>query len=290
MLALCLVLLFLLASAKISTVYWPLIGMGFVFYLFKPGGGKLAFAVLAAFALVLFFGAIWITKPDDSLLKYNAVDRFFNGALTFSDAATARLTELGIPESARCVDVYSQTPEGKRCVREYGKQATFQNLSELVLKEPVIILRMAFASAENAQQVSVRWGKRAIDAEVGTVPQQLNLWGLIRGDVFPKGLALLGLLTAYAALFAYNIRAAGLVRGLSIVGLVSAIGSLVDMQAAIWGAGKGDLARHLFLANALFDFATICAFNLLVVYVVYWARRKSAVAADARRLATATNS
>ena len=276
--ALCLILLFLLASAKLSTVYWPLVGMPFVFYLLKAGRGKFQAFILAVVAVSFCLGAIWLDKEPPPGLSHNAMDRFFYGVLTFSDNAPARLSELGIPETIPCIDILSQTPEGIRCMTEYGDQASFQNVLAVVVKEPAIVVRMMVHSAESAQQVAVRWGKRAMDAPVRTVPQLLNVWGLIRDRLFPRGLALLGVLGAYAALFALNIRSNDLRRGLSIAGLVSVIGSWVDMQVAIWGNGKADLPRHLFLANALFDFATICAVNLIVVYVIDRARRRRGLA------------
>jgi hypothetical protein len=78
-------------------------------------------------------------------------------------------------------------------------------------------------------------------------------------------------------------------RELSLLGLLATVACFIDMNVAILGDGRHELTKHLFLANVLFDVATIAAINVALLFALAWARgmriRRKATSKDVMGLA-----
>jgi len=103
----------------------------------------------------------------------------------------------------------------------------------------------------------------------------LNQWAILKFKFFPKGYSLFVILIVFALWFTANLKRAGIFRDLALVGLLSTIASLTDMTIAIFGDGKHEIVKHLFLSNVLFDIALIAFINSILLFYFEFPRKAS---------------
>jgi hypothetical protein len=85
--------------------------------------------------------------------------------------------------------------------------------------------------------------------------------------LFPAGPALFVWLFLMLALFAVFHRGTdAFLSDLSFAGLLVTLACPVHMWIEVFGDGKRDLIKHLFLPNVLFDISVILAVNVLVLW------------------------
>lgn len=261
--------LLLLSTAKASTFYWPFIAVPFIFSLRGFTRKPLPYIALLIFIIaILCFLSVLVTLPPDYIRLNNYYNSLFYGVLTFSQDPTARLVELGLPDSIKYVGHSAYTTAGKEALSLFENKMSPFNTLQVILREPAIVFRITKYLWDNMQVVSLEYlGKLPPDDPQlpGLKPSLLSLWSQLKINYFPRGYALGLALLLYAAVSYYAIvRTSGICRELGIIGLVTAMGSLVDMYVAILGDGKWEIVKHLFLSNVLFDVSTIASLNIIV--------------------------
>ena len=273
----CMAALLLLAAAKASNFYWPLVAVPFVLVRF---GGKLRsgrfFLKWAVWSAALTSVAYFFTSPPESGYQMNAYHRLFYGVLTFSENPSQRLAEAGLADCAVHVgQANAQSPSLADIAKSHRSALSFSTTLRIIAREPTILWRMAVHAAANMQATSPGYlGQRSANDPSTKSGALANLWSKMKLAFFPRGYALYATLFAYIVLFAAAVRSASPRRELATVGLLASIACLADMNVAILGDGKYELVKHLFLANLLFDLATITAANVVVIYLFGWARKK----------------
>ncbi len=105
----------------------------------------------------------------------------------------------------------------------------------------------------------------------------LNVWSWLKFHCFPTGYAFVAAIAAYAVAFAAALRKErfqGPAADLSLIGLMATVACVTDACVTICGDGKASLIKHLFLANLLFDVATIALLGVAGLAVLRrWAPR-----------------
>lgn len=273
----CMATLLLLAAAKASNFYWPLVAVPFVLVRF---GGKLHsgrfFLKWAVWSVALTSVAYFFTSPPDPGYRINAYHRLFYGVLTFSENPSQRLAEVGLADCAMHVgQANAESSDLTDIAKSHRSALSFSTTLRIIAREPTILWRMAVYAAANMQTASPSYlGQRSANDPSTKSGALANLWSEMKLAFFPRGYALYATLFAYIVLFAAAVRSAAPRRELATVGLLASIACLVDMNVAILGDGRYELVKHLFLANLLFDLATITAANVVVIYLVGLARKK----------------
>lgn len=262
--------LLLLSTAKASTFYWPFIATPFIFSFRRFTRKPVPYLGLLVFiAVVLCFISALITLPPDYIRVNNYYDSLFYGVLTFSHDPATRLAELGLSESIGYVGYSAYTGPGEQALQQYEDKMSPLNTLRVIFREPSIMIRITKYLWDNMQVTSLGYlGKFSPDDPQipGRNSSLLNLWSQLKIKFFPRGYVLGLVLVLYAVLSIYAIvKTAGISRELGIVGLITAIGSVVDMYVAILGDGKWEIVKHLFLSNVLFDLSTIASINIIIV-------------------------
>ena len=271
----------LLATAKTSTVYWPLIVVPWLFFLaFKrtpdsasrgsSGLGKTLVRVawVVACAVVMVMIAATITRAKNS--RDNAYNSLFYGALTFSSDPSIHLRALGIEDALPCIGESAYSPEAAAFLEKHRDRLSLATTAGVVLREPLVLWKMLLHAANSMQETRLDYlGRYAADDPRAQGPadgsQGLRVWSCLKSGAFPTGPALLIVLAAFALWFTWGLRGEGFCRDLSILGWIATLGCLAEMSVAILGDGRQELTKHLFLANVLFDIAAIAAVNTVVV-------------------------
>lgn len=264
----CVVALLLLAGAKMSNLYWPFLALPFVMHRFIASRFRwrlVAEYLVAATAMTA--SAFLCVHPPQHVVRGNAYDRLFCGALVFSENPAQRLAELGVADHVDCVGRSAWTQDGDQFIQDHGNVLTVDAAMGVLWKEPMIPVRMIKFAAGETQMLSAGYlEQRAADDPLLPASRYLNLWSQIKARWFPRGDAFFAALLAYVGLSLANYRRSGVRGGLAAVGLLASIACFVDMSVAIAGDGWVDLPKHLFLANVLFDVATIVSVGSMVAY------------------------
>jgi hypothetical protein len=284
----CIAVSFLLTTARLSNLYWPFLALPVILARFSPlrrlGPLVLGYAAVAA---GLAYAAVWMVQPE---YRANRYDRLFYGVLLFSNDPAYRITESGVPWGVPYVGYTAHTPQGAAFIKQ-NRNLPYDRITLHVLrKEPWILARLAKCAADNMQDTSLSaLGRRSADDPATAVSVSATLWTTARNAIFPKGYALLAVLIAYSVLFWRALRTTGLCRELAIIGLLASIACFVDMNAAVLGDGLCELAKHEFLANILFDIATIAALNVLLLHWMAWSKKWGVSAVWKRRYTGGTS-
>jgi hypothetical protein len=280
----------LLICSKASNVYWIILGLPFLFFLrhrwqWSPRPAVRLTAYYAALSAVLLIAYIFGVYHADLAPRHN-YNRLFYGILTFSEDPRARLTELGLEDSVSCVGHTAFTPRAGEFLAQHSSQISPLSTLRVAWAEPAAMLRMLKFAADNMQDLSVDdLGQRtAFDPRPRLAPiapsdpnfrvseqrwwqpastRLLNLWSFVKFHAFPTGGAFLLAIAVYIAVFAALRRKEGLLGDLANIGLMTSLGCIVDACVAIGADGRTGLIKHLFLANLLFDVATIALLGVV---------------------------
>jgi len=284
----CLAAVLLLATAKPSSVYWPLVACPLLFYLRDERNGRADYSALLkglgiglALMLALLLSVLIYASRQSKVYSYHSL---FYGALTWSDHPSTHLAELGMKDGLECIGQSAYSPIGSECVSRYERKLSYLNTVQVIFREPIVMFRMIGHAADRMQDISIEHlGKYSFDdprAQSHTydilpgaeeqrlrdsaVDTPLDLWTTLKFKFFPIGYALGIVLFLYLCLFVHGFRRAGFYRALSIPGLLTTIACPIDMLVALLGDGRRELIKHLFLANVLFDVASIACLGLLL--------------------------
>jgi hypothetical protein len=282
---LCVGALALLICAKASNIYWVLIGVPFLALVWRPWqGGRWRTARRTALYTAVICGilvsyAAVAHRPIDGVHPFNSL---FDGILTCSKDPRARLAELGWGDDVSCVGLHAFTPKANEFLSRNRGHISFRDTLRVAQTEPNAMLRMLKFAANNMQDISLDdLGKHAAfapqPAPVLTVPcsayeqrwwdprsaKPLNFWSFLKYHTFPTGKAFVLTIMLYATVFLALLRRKGIAAELALVGLMTTLACVVDGCVAICGDGKCGLIKHLFLANLMFDIATIALIALL---------------------------
>jgi hypothetical protein len=277
----------LLVCAKASNIYWVLVGVPLLAVVWRPWQ-EAPWRMLRLTALhaavacgILTVYAAFARTPDIGVHPYNSL---FFGILSCSEDPRARLAELGLADDASCVGHSASSPEGGHFLDCRSNRISFCSTLRVARSEPDAMLRMLMFAADNMQDISVEEvGQRAAfdprqlpratpPCDACTVrwwdprsTEPLNSWSFLKYHAFPTGGALVLTLVVYAAVFLALLRGQGFSAELALVGLMTTLACVADGCVAICGDGKCGLIKHLFLANLLFDIATIALVALLAL-------------------------
>jgi hypothetical protein len=297
----------LLATAKATYCYWPSLAIPFVvgvWYFEKGIKWYKALGSCVLLVLMLTFASIWATHTED--YKFQTYSSLFYGVLTFSDDPSRHLHRLGMDNAAGEAGIPPFTPLREEFTNKYQDKMSFLNSAVVIYNEPAVLLRAIKHVLYNMQDASLEYlGKYSPDdplsaerlkiismpeAERDTIMRKsqeirvwldagetkpLNLWAALKYKFFPTGYALAIAMALYACWFIFSLWQTGLNQELSMIGLLTTITCGVDMLVAILGAGKYELIKHLFLANVLFDVATIVFVNSVLLLCLNRFTKKS---------------
>jgi hypothetical protein len=273
----CAASLLLLSSAKVSNIYWPLLAVPFLMVLFCERQRPRRRIVLGAvLTIALTAGAFWFVHPSKETNDQNNFNRLFNGALAFSANPGERLTELEMSDCATCIgkSTFRASVAERSLIKAHGK--SLLNCFACVLcREPAVPFRMMKYAADNMQTISIDYlGKYSFGVSNVKPGKLANLWSALKARCFPKGYALFATLAAFLAIFYAGAKTLGLRRELSLAGLMATIACFIDMNVAVFGDGRHEIVKHLFLANVLFDVAAIAALNVAILSIAAWAKSR----------------
>ncbi len=251
--------LVLLATAKITNVYWPFVALPLL--LLAPRAPRRAARAVAVFAVSAgVAAAVFPFAELKSLREGDAFLSLYTGVLTFSDHPGEHLARLGLEDTAGMLGQSIFTPGPTSWLNSHPGALSHAAALNVLLHEPVVGLRAMRAAARAMQRIAPhpRLGQRAEgDATPPTrwLPQEW--WGRLKAAAFPRGDALFLALAVLAAAFVAGLGEGGFVRELALVGLTVTVACPVEMAVQVFGAGTNDLVRHLLIANFLFDLAVV---------------------------------
>jgi len=276
----------LLGTSKLSALYVIPLGIPAILFLFDGGISRkimIAGGFVAGLA-VLGFLFSYFQREQTEIMRCHSFQRVFAGELIFSNDVRGQLAGLGLQEAQGCVGHDISDDIGNDCVKTYGGKTTFRTFLQVLEKEPAILPKMIMLPSKNMQRLQTNFFKYTIDNPLNAEGlacekyeesgQPLLLWSGMKSRFFPTGPLLFMTLFIYLIFFVFQFGKAKPVGDLSIVGGISAMFCLVDMLVAIIGDGACDLAKHLFLANALFDVATI---SFISVVFIGWGLRAKGI-------------
>jgi hypothetical protein len=258
----------LLATAKITNVYWPVVA--FPFLLLSRGGRRHVAAVTGVFLLSGTLALAVFSRAElPQVRDYQAYSSLYTGLLAFSSRPAEHLTRLGLQETTDFVGKVCYLPETSQWLDSHPKRLSIHMTFDVLLHEPTAFLRELSFAARAMQDTAPRVGVRAEgDPTPPTRRSFQQLWCLLKTRTFPRGGALFAALGVFAAVFVLGLRASMPLRQLSLVGLFATVGILVEMSVTLLGGGTPDMARHLVIANFLFDLAVIAFCTTCVLRVV----------------------
>jgi len=257
----------LLATAKVTNVYWPLLALPFL--LLARGGRRRVAALTAAFLLSGTLALAVFSRAElPQIRDYQAYLSLYTGLLAFSSRPAQHLTRLGLEDTTDFVGKGCYLPETSQWLDSHPKRLSMRTTLDVLIHEPSSFLRELSFAARAMQNTAPTLGVRAEgDPTPATRRSFQQLWCLLKTRTFPRGGALFAALGVFAAVFVLGLRASMPLRQLSLLGLVATVGVPAEMTVAILGAGTPDLARHLLIANLLFDLAIIAFCTTCVLRV-----------------------
>lgn len=282
--------LLFLTMAKPANLYWPLLAIPCVCAACSfQKKFRLRTLIIANFALICLFTSAAGFVTEAGTIPANRYHRLFYGILAFTPQPAVHLRALGIEDATPCINISAFTSIGKACLDQYQNQLSVPNTVSILYREPAIIIRMLTYALDNMQDISLEYlGKYAVDdprsktsphitdgteqrfwlATAETTP--LNLWAALKFTFFPTGYSLAFVLIGFVLWFMLNLQRSGVYQALALVGLLFTLACAADMTVAIFGDGKYELIKHLFLANVLFDIAAIVFLNSVLVHGIEW--------------------
>ena len=296
-LAVVLVCVGLLTTAKRADFYWPLLTLPFLLSAWLAGHAApretprrlTVVAVGLLCAVVATVASLRATSFGAT--GANAYQSFFFGALTFSDHPAAHLERCGLQTAAACVNHDAYSPVGRQYLVDHPNDVTFRHVLLTYARDPGAVVGAVRHVSGNMQDLSLEFlGKYALgDPRIAPDPTPVwraaterfrgagegtiwNGWSACKYWWFPTGGTLFACLGLFAGWFGWQwLRASSeTARELAMVGLVATLACPLDMGVAVLGEGRADLIKHLFLANLTFDVAAVVFFASVLV----WARTR----------------
>ncbi len=270
----------LVGTAKISMLYWPVLLLPAVMPWYTLRSRPRIAAAYITGVLVLPLVVTLLMASLVGSRRDNAYQSLYCGALTFSDQPAAHLTQLSLDGTERYIREPAYTPTAREFITTHPQACSHMNTLRVIVAEPMIAWRMHVFAADSMQRMTLRhlgsdlldnyrtaarpW--RVVQATGSERSGPLALWSTIKRLAFPRGQSLLVTLAVMIVGFgAIALLARGTVRGeLARLGLLAASACGIDIWLQIFGDGRQDLIKHLFLGNLLFDIAIVLAVAVLV--------------------------
>ncbi len=260
--------LLFLTTAKLSNVHWGVLAGALLvpWGLWRTQRSRLAVHVLL---LIVVPSAIPVLQGSVYGTRFvNAYQSVFCGSLTFSEQPGVHLRRLGVPEASRYIGFHGYSAMGEDCMRRYPELMTHRVTASMILHEPSIAWRMLTFAADSMQRTELRhlskhmlyndggernrW--RRVAPPVGASSDVFTTWSRFKEALLPRGGGLLAVLALAILLGAVGLREKRrLTRVLSAAMLLLAVGALADMWMQIFGDGRRDLLKHLYMANMCVD-------------------------------------
>ena len=283
----------LLAACKVQYLcLWPL-SIVLLLRLLQRAGRLTA----SRGALILVAGLVFAAAPALALWRQSAVqgqfhdndyNRVYDGILTFADLPAAMLARAGVGDSA-CIGTIIYTPKGQGCAKAYPASFSRASAWRLLAGQPAIAWRMLRFAADCMQDVSLEYlGKYAVgDRNAVVLPRvgpsswtsagnrdfytqfsgpRWNLWSRVKYAVFPRGGALVAYLAAIVVLFVLT-RGAAEILALRYTALFCSATCASQIAVAVFGDGREEIIKHLYLANVAFDASLILGLGATAILV-----------------------
>jgi hypothetical protein len=288
----------LLGACKLQYTYLWLLSVGFLLWIVYRAGRLNVRTALAVSALGVAVGLppiynLWRVSTEFGLFHYNDYNRVYDGILTFSDDPRRLLRIVGA-DDVTCVGTIVFEPVGIRCAEQHPASYSRANTLRLLAAEPVVVPRMIGFAADSMQDLSLEYlGKyERGDPRVVTLPRTgpsswvsairrdfysqypgppWNLWSAVKYRLFPRGVALFAYLLSALVFFMFaRDRRVG--APLRYAGVFSVLVCFSQMVVDVFGDGKEEMIKHLYLANIAFDVSLV----LLAAGVLMLARNRAA--------------
>lgn len=270
----------LVGTAKISMLYWPVLLLPAVmpWHILRTRPRVAAAYVAGVLVLPLIVTVLMASLVGSR--RDNAYQSLYCGALTFSEQPGAHLARLSLGGTEPYIREPAYTPRARDFITTHPQACSHMNTLRVIAAEPVIAWRMIVFAADSMQRMTLThlgsdmlenhraaarpW--RIVRAAGSARSGPLALWSTIKREVFPRGHVLLATLALMLVGFgAFVLFGRGTVRGeLARLGLLAASACGIDIWLQIFGDGRQDLIKHLFLGNLLFDIALVLAVAVLL--------------------------
>jgi hypothetical protein len=266
--------------AKVAWSYWPVsaaIALVVTSYLRRERLSLRRIIAISFLTISTSIASLLIHQPDQYASEANAYHRMFLGVLMLSKRQHEHLRRFHVSEAERCIGVVAYTADGRKCLEMTRPSLGWIALARVLAREPRIVWCIVLTAAENMQVVALdylgKYSESDPRATAGSRPGAglATVWSALKGRYFPRGATLIGLLVVYVGIAGFTLQHAGkspsdgLRRDLALVGLVASVIVVVDMFTAFLGDGANELSKHLFMANVMFDVASIAMVNLAVL-------------------------
>ena len=275
----------LLAASKIQYVYlWP-IGFALAFWIVRRAGRLDVRTGVISACLGLAIGIPPICNlvhqsTDLALFQYNDYDRMYDGLLVFADDPRAMLARAGANDPA-CIGTIAFEPAGIRCAAAHPESLSRASALRVIAADPPVVAHMIGFAADSMQDISLEYlGKYAAgDARAFALPATgpsswassntrdyytqfaappWNAWSALKYVAFPRGWLLLVYFAAAFAFFVYPGRGSPAFAP-RVCGASCIVVSFTQLVIAIFGDGREEIVKHLYLANLAFDVSLIAA-------------------------------
>jgi len=281
-----------LTSAKVGNMHWVLPAALVLIPWKRLAGKPRRLAVYILFVFILPLGVPLLQGLLYGTKVVNAYNSLFGGTLLFSDAPQIHLDRIGMSDASRYIGHHAYGDEARECMERYPEYLNHAVVAGILVNEPMLAWRMLVFAADSMQRTELRdfdkhvlynrpdearpWA-RWLPAAVGNATP-LNTWSRIKLAIFPKGTLLIASLCAAALLFIAAFRSSDhVLRVIGAIGFFLAFGACIDMWMQVFGDGRHELLKHLFLANVAQDGVWILlpAYVFRVLQIRFSRRRKT---------------
>jgi len=273
---------FLINAAKLSNIYWAVLVLFYVLPFRAVLRDPKVLLRYSAYILVIPLAFSILQANLVSTRKDNAYQSLFCGVLTFSEHAAEHLQDYNIQNGLKCIAVPAYVNPGLQIIKKYPSFMRHSNTLAIILKEPKIAWRMLRYAADSMQIIHLHHlGQRILDNRPSLQQNEhhdamklvdtpvYGLWSGIKQHVFPKGIPLIICLAVFMCVFIFFLQKTRDIRtNLAYGGVIVSVSCIVDLWIQLFGDGRQDLIKHLFLSNLLFDIAVIMLLNIAAITVI----------------------
>jgi hypothetical protein len=261
----------LLATAKTSNLYWPIIAFPFVISIKSIRLRPAKFLLLVFILAVLPSMISWFFAGDDFQKKNNSFHSIFYGVMMFSEYPDRRLQEIGMDGAEPCIGQNAYTPIGLECKKRYYDEISHLKTIQIIIREPKALVKEFLFMANRMQDITLEYmGHYSRFDPITIRPKKINAWPIIKAEFFPRGLSLITALVIFVILGISVAKNDPFLRSLAKAGMLTSVVCVVDILVAMFGDGLREPDKHLFLANLAFDFSLIIAVTIFVMICKRW--------------------
>ena len=265
--ALCVAFGLLVGTSKPSAFWFPAVLVGVLALVVN---GRLFNISVVGVGVVLVYASLAILPAKSSAENFNQFNALLDGALLFSDCPSCRLAEIGLPECDCLIGKTAFSSDGREFLNKHGAEISFASSARVIIAEPAIALRAVMFAANAMQDTSLdnlgHFPEGHDETIIGSDRERLfrwdNLpwatlfWPALKYYLFPRGWFLIVMLLAVAIVSVFSLRSGS---PFAVVCLLCSVACLVSIAVAIFGDGRNDIIKHLFMSNLMFDCVVVSA-------------------------------